>query len=55
MQTDLDKSIEKLKNGELLKEKDVKQLCAKIREIFIEEGNVQRIDPPVIVVGDIHG
>ncbi|KAM3143866.1 hypothetical protein pb186bvf_003927 [Paramecium bursaria] len=55
MLSDIDKSVERLRNGELLKEKDVKQLCCKVREIFIEEGNVQRIDSPVTVVGDIHG
>lgn len=40
MQSDLDKSIEKLRNGELLKEKEIKVLCAKVRELFIEESNV---------------
>lgn len=40
MLSDIDKSVERLRNGELLKEKDVKQLCCKVREIFIEEGNV---------------
>jgi serine/threonine-protein phosphatase 4 catalytic subunit len=55
MQSEIEKSIEKLRNGELLKEKDVRSLCARVREIFVEEGNVQRIDAPVTVVGDIHG
>lgn len=55
MQSEIEKSIDKLRNGELLKEKDVKSLCARVREIFVEEGNVQRIDAPVTVVGDIHG
>ena len=55
MQSELEKSIDKLKNGELLKEKDVKSLCARVREIFVEEGNVQRIDAPVTIVGDVHG
>lgn len=55
MQSNLDEQLERLKNGELLKEKDIKSLCAKVREIFIEEGNVQRIDSPVTVVGDVHG
>jgi serine/threonine-protein phosphatase 4 catalytic subunit len=25
------------------------------REIFVEEGNVQRVDAPVTICGDIHG
>lgn len=37
---DLDKQIELLKNGELLRENDIKILCARAREIFIEESNV---------------
>lgn len=49
MLSELEKSIDKLKNGELLKEKEVKSLCARVREIFVEEGNVQRIDAPVTV------
>jgi hypothetical protein len=27
----------------------VKTLCAKAREILLEEGNVQRVDSPVVV------
>jgi serine/threonine-protein phosphatase 4 catalytic subunit len=30
-------------------------ICAKAREIFVEEANVQRIDAPVTICGDIHG
>lgn len=37
---DIDKCIEILKNGELIKETDIKIICAKVREIFVEEGNV---------------
>jgi len=31
----------------------VKSLCAKAREILVEESNVQRVDSPVTVSGDI--
>ncbi|KRX08865.1 hypothetical protein PPERSA_08969 [Pseudocohnilembus persalinus] len=51
----IDKYLESLKNAQLIKENDVKTICANVREILIEEGNVQRIDAPVTVVGDIHG
>jgi serine/threonine-protein phosphatase 4 catalytic subunit len=33
----------------------VKQLCSKAKEILMEEGNVQRVDAPVTICGDIHG
>ena len=33
----------------MIKESDVKALCAKAREILIEESNVQRVDSPVTV------
>lgn len=53
--SDLDRQIEQLKRCEIIKENEVKALCAKAREILVEEGNVQRVDSPVTVCGDIHG
>jgi serine/threonine-protein phosphatase 4 catalytic subunit len=47
--SDLDRQIEQLKRCEIIKESEVKVLCAKAREILIEESNVQRIDSPVVV------
>ncbi|KTF85545.1 hypothetical protein cypCar_00019175 [Cyprinus carpio] len=52
---DLDRQIEQLRRCELIKENEVKALCAKAREILVEESNVQRVDSPVTVCGDIHG
>jgi serine/threonine-protein phosphatase 4 catalytic subunit len=52
---DLDVQIEKLRKGELITENEVKTLCIKAREILVEEGNVQRVDAPVTICGDIHG
>ncbi len=43
------RQIEQLRRCEIIKENEVKNLCAKAREILIEESNVQRIDPPVTV------
>jgi hypothetical protein len=47
--SDLDRQIEVLKRCELIKESEVKALCAKAREILVEESNVQRVDSPVTV------
>ncbi|GAM18434.1 hypothetical protein SAMD00019534_016090 [Acytostelium subglobosum LB1] len=53
--SDLDRQIEQLKRCEIIKESEVRALCAKAREILLEEGNVQRVDSPVTICGDIHG
>jgi len=53
--SDLDKQIELLRNCEIITEKEVKELCDKAREILLEESNVQRVDAPVTICGDIHG
>lgn len=47
--SDLDRQIEQLRQCELIKESEVKSLCAKAREILVEESNVQRVDSPVTV------
>ena len=47
--SDLDRQIEQLKKCEYLKESEVKALCAKAREILVDESNVQRVDAPVTV------
>jgi serine/threonine-protein phosphatase 4 catalytic subunit len=52
---DLDQQIERLRRCEYLKESEVKSLCDKAREILIDESNVQRVDAPVTICGDIHG
>ncbi|ONK70085.1 uncharacterized protein A4U43_C05F30080 [Asparagus officinalis] len=53
--SDLDRQIEQLKRCEPLKESEVKALCLKAIEILVEESNVQRVDAPVTICGDIHG
>ncbi|KDD74216.1 calcineurin-like phosphoesterase [Helicosporidium sp. ATCC 50920] len=52
---DLDAYIFKLKNCQPLLEHEVKLLCDKAVEILVEESNVQRIDSPVTICGDVHG
>eukprot|EP00344_Euplotes_crassus_P011904 CAMPEP_0196995038 /NCGR_PEP_ID=MMETSP1380-20130617/1236_1 /TAXON_ID=5936 /ORGANISM="Euplotes crassus, Strain CT5" /LENGTH=289 /DNA_ID=CAMNT_0042410599 /DNA_START=61 /DNA_END=931 /DNA_ORIENTATION=+ len=36
-------------------EKDLRVLCEKVKEILIEENNVQPVSAPVTICGDIHG
>lgn len=52
---ELDRQIEVLMKCDILSEPEVKILCDKAREIFSQEGNVQYIDSPVTVCGDVHG
>lgn len=53
--SDLDRQIEQLKRCEIIKESEVKDLCQKAMEILMEEGNVQKVNAPVTICGDIHG
>ncbi|KAK9897262.1 serine/threonine protein phosphatase [Cystobasidium minutum MCA 4210] len=55
MSSDLDRQIEQLRRCEYISEPQVKELCLKAREILIEEANVQAVDSPVTICGDIHG
>ena len=50
MSSDLDRYIDQLKKCEGITESEVKSLCAKAREILVEESNVQRVDAPVTVI-----
>jgi len=42
-------------NSEIIKEKEVKALCSKYKEILSNSPNVQKISSPVTICGDIHG
>jgi serine/threonine-protein phosphatase 6 catalytic subunit len=39
----------------VLPERDLRMLCERIKEILIEESNVQPVSAPVTICGDIHG
>jgi len=52
---ELDKWIEKVAKCEPLQEHELKKLCAMVKNILIEESNVQPVSSPVTVCGDIHG
>ena len=51
----VDKWIETIYNEQCISEDDLKILCDKVKEILMEESNVQPVSAPVIVCGDIHG
>ncbi|KAM0919560.1 hypothetical protein ACQ4PT_008119 [Festuca glaucescens] len=52
---DLDLWIVKVKEGQHLAEHELQSLCEYVKEILIEESNVQPVNSPVTVCGDIHG
>lgn len=46
---DLDKWIGKVKKCEALEEEELKSLCEHVKEILVEESNVQPVNAPVTV------
>eukprot|EP00892_Ulva_mutabilis_P005536 jgi/Ulvmu1/3354/UM156_0011.1 len=52
---DLDVWLEKIRACEVLAEDELKLLCEYVIEILVEESNVQPVNSPVTVCGDIHG
>jgi diadenosine tetraphosphatase ApaH/serine/threonine PP2A family protein phosphatase len=55
MSSDLDRQIATLREGKLITEAQVIRLCDMCRELFIEEGNIERVSSPATLCGDIHG
>jgi serine/threonine-protein phosphatase PP1-1 len=51
----LDEWLEEAKQCHYLPEKIMKELCEKVREILLEESNIQPVCTPVTICGDIHG
>lgn len=52
---DIDQYLEQIKKCKPLPESQIKKLCRKVKEILLEESNIQPIRAPVMVAGDIHG
>jgi diadenosine tetraphosphatase ApaH/serine/threonine PP2A family protein phosphatase len=51
----LDDWIALLKDCKCLSEQDMKNLCETVKELLLEESNVQPVASPVTICGDIHG
>lgn len=51
----IDGWIASLKKGECIPETQLKRLCSMVRELLMEEANVQPVKAPVTICGDIHG
>ncbi len=51
----IDEYLSILKEGKCLTERDLRMVCEKIKELLMEESNVQPVRAPVTVCGDIHG
>ena len=52
---EIDKALETVQNGDILTEKEFRELCERAKDILMEESNCQPVRAPVIVCGDIHG
>ncbi|VEU22836.1 DEKNAAC103911 [Brettanomyces naardenensis] len=50
-----DQWMEDIKNCKYLPESDMKILCEKVKDLLMEESNIQPVKSPVTVCGDIHG
>lgn len=49
------RTIELIENLKHVPEKDVEELCTKAIELLVDEANIQQVDTPVTICGDIHG
>ncbi|CAN3357670.1 serine/threonine-protein phosphatase 4 catalytic subunit [Diutina catenulata] len=51
----LDETIENIQQCKHIPEADVEELCQKAIELLVQEANIQIVDTPVTICGDIHG
>ena len=52
---DIDQWLDTIREGTILPERDLRILCEKVKEILMEESNIQPVQAPVTICGDIHG
>ena len=55
MTLDLDVCIERVREGTLLTEKEMRLLCDRAKDVFIQESNIVPVSSPVSIAGDLHG
>ena len=55
MASKVDRWLSTVQTGTVLPERDLRVLCEDIKEILMEESNIQPISSPVTICGDIHG
>jgi len=55
LEAELDEWIRISKECKYLPEPDLKRLCEMVKELLMEESNVQPVSTPVTICGDIHG
>lgn len=53
--SNIDSWLAYVKDGGVLPEKDVRILCEKVKEILVNESNVQHVNAPVTICGNISG
>eukprot|EP00056_Hartaetosiga_gracilis_P000781 m.40448 g.40448 ORF g.40448 m.40448 type:complete len:312 (+) comp10354_c0_seq2:39-974(+) len=53
--SDLDHQIDRLRRCELITEDEVENICQLARDVLMEEGNIQNINSPITLCGDVHG
>lgn len=51
----IDQCIETVLKCNILPENTIKKLCKKVKALLFEESNVQPVQAPVTVCGDVHG
>jgi len=52
---DLDQWLATVRKCKFLPENELKQLCDIVKELLLQESNVQPVNSPVTICGDIHG
>jgi hypothetical protein len=50
-----DEWLATVKRCQYLPETDLKKLCELVKELLMEESNIQPVNSPVTVCGDVHG
>lgn len=55
MSDDPDRWLDSLRSCQYLPEESMRSLCSKMLSILMEESNIQPVNSPVTVCGDIHG